>query len=141
MANIDVLTRWFEEVWNKGKRETIKEMVATTCDVTDLDAKNICGPDELTLFYDKMNEALEGIRIEIDSYVECGDKVAAIFTVNATHRKTRKAISSKAATIVTFEDGLITQSANVVDFLTLFTQAGILPEDSLPKGLMTDSVL
>ena len=138
MSNSELVKRWFEEIWNRGNVSAIDELLSEQCSVVGLDSTDVCCRNEMRMFYDKMTSALENIKIEIDQIVESpSDEIAVIFSVTAVHRATQKPVSCRSAAFGTVENGQFKSVLNVVDFLTLFIHAGVLPENAVEKGLMS----
>jgi predicted ester cyclase len=85
-GNIAVIRRWFEEVWNQGREETIGEL---------LDGESVCytddgpirGPDEFReRMYAPLHAAFPGLRVEIEAIVADGDVVVVRWGATGTHR-------------------------------------------------------
>ena len=55
-ANREVAVRWFEEVWNKGRREAIAEMLLPDAIVHD-GAQDGRGPEGFYPFFDRLHSA------------------------------------------------------------------------------------
>ena len=80
--------RWFEEVWNKGRAEAIREMVTEDLVVHGLsDAKGeaIKGVKEFDRFHSQFVNAFPNIQVKVEDLIAEGDKVAARCTVSAKH--------------------------------------------------------
>ena len=61
-AQKNTVVRWFEEVWNQGKREAIDEMFPVECVLHDGRAE-YRGPEEFKRFYDGLQAQLSDIRV------------------------------------------------------------------------------
>ena len=59
--NKQLVLRWFDEVWNQGRRETIFELFPEGSHLYDGAAK-LSGPDEFCRFYD-------GLRADFSDFV------------------------------------------------------------------------
>ena len=131
---------WFEEVWNKGDREAIDRLLAEPCEVTGLTQDPICDRDAMKAFCEQMNGALQDINIAVNTAVESENTVAVMFTVTATHRVTGKSFTQKNTCFAVVENDQIVRADNVVDFLSLFVQTGVLPADTVLQGLSADRI-
>jgi len=70
-----VLRRWFEEVWNQGRMETIDELFPTNAVLwgTGRPDASSTGPAEFKEFYKVFRAACPDIRITIENVVQEGD--------------------------------------------------------------------
>lgn len=76
--------RWFDEVWNKGRREAIGELFASDVVVHD-GSVTTSGPRAFYQFYDRLNAAFSDTHVEVeDSFIE-GDRMCVRWTCTATH--------------------------------------------------------
>ena len=64
--------RWFEEVWNKSRREAIDEMFPEGAVLHD--GQNVYrGPEEFKRFYDVLRAKLSDVRITLLEVIAEGD--------------------------------------------------------------------
>jgi steroid delta-isomerase-like uncharacterized protein len=86
--NVALARRWFEEVWNQRRAETIAELV-TLESVCSSEAGTLRGPDEFrTKVYEPFVAAFPDLRITIEGTVAEGDQVVVRWTAAGTHRGT-----------------------------------------------------
>ena len=133
-ANKQVLRRWFDEVWNKGRAEAIDEMFdenGIAHGLGDDPANPIKGPRNFRPFYDAFRQAFPHMIIDIEDMVAEGDKVAARCSVHAKHEgelmgraATQAAVEFTGMTIVRIADGKIVEAWNNFDFMTMYRQCG-----------------
>jgi predicted ester cyclase len=76
--------RWFEEVWNKGRREAIGEMLAPESIVHEagLDTPGIEG---FYPFFDHLRAAFSEIQVNVDDTFADGDKSCVRWSFTAKH--------------------------------------------------------
>jgi hypothetical protein len=55
-------TRWFEEVWNKGRREVIAEMLAPDAVLHEGGVDSV-GPEGFYPFFDRLRAAFSELRV------------------------------------------------------------------------------
>jgi predicted ester cyclase len=120
----DLIRRWFEEVWNKGREDAIDEMFAAdgvAHGLTEEGDKTMRGPEQFKPFY----------RVE-DTIAE-GDKLAARCTVRGKHQSDSLGFAATGLTtdftgitIVRIERGKIVEAWNNFDFMTMYKQLGAL---------------
>lgn len=80
--------RWFEEVWNKGRKEAIDEMFAEDGIGYGLPSETgepIRGPKDFKPFYRKFREAFPNLKVTVEDTICEGDKIAARCSVKALH--------------------------------------------------------
>src|ERR1700731_642113 len=73
-ANKALAKRWFEEVWNEGKRETIREMLAPEAVIQEGGDASV-GPEGFYPFFDRMQAAFSEMHLTIHDTVTEADKV------------------------------------------------------------------
>lgn len=83
-ANKKLVRRWFDEVWNKGRVSTIEELLAPNAVVHGL-AGDRTGPEEFKKFHAIYRGMFPDMKLAIEDVVAEGDRVAARFSVAATH--------------------------------------------------------
>jgi steroid delta-isomerase-like uncharacterized protein len=135
-VNRDLIRRWYDEVWNKGRTEAIDEMLAPDClahGLADEAGKTLCGPAAFKAFHQKFCGAFPDINVTVEDVVAEGDKVVARCTVRGTHRggslgfaATGKPIEITGVSISRIENGKIVEGWNNFDFMTLFQQVGAI---------------
>jgi steroid delta-isomerase-like uncharacterized protein len=134
--NKQLVRRWFDEVWNKGRAEGIDEMFAENGiahGLSDDPANPITGPGNFRPFHTLFREAFPNIMIVIEDMVAEGDKVAARCSVRAKHEgdfrgkeATQAPVQFTGMTIVRIENGKIAEAWNNFDFMSLHKQVGLL---------------
>ena len=85
--NSALIRRWFEEVWNNGRMETIDEMASP--DVVghgQAQHDTVIGREQFRTFAAEFRRAFPDLKVKIDHVVEQGDKVAARWTATMTHQ-------------------------------------------------------
>jgi steroid delta-isomerase-like uncharacterized protein len=92
------------------------------------------GRDGARLFYQGFLAAFPDAQIVLEDFVSEGDKVAARYTVEGTHRgefmgvpASGKRVSITAITILRFVDGQCVERWNEANFLGLLQQLGAVP--------------
>jgi len=134
--NKQLVRRWFEEVWNKGRTEAIHEMFAEdgiAHGLSDDPAAPLVGPKHFVGFHAKFREAFPDIIVTVDDTVAEGDKVAARCCVRGKHSghslgiaATNSPVEFTGMTIVRIRDGKIVEAWNNFDFMKMYRQIGAL---------------
>ena len=130
--NKELIHRWFEEVWNKGREEAINEMFADegiAHGLGDAPGVTLRGPSGFKGLFQNFRDAFPDIRVIVeDTVAEC-DKVAARCRVQGTHKgaglglaATGNQIEFTGICIVRVSDGKIVEAWNNFDFMSMFQQ-------------------
>jgi steroid delta-isomerase-like uncharacterized protein len=134
--SVEVLHRWFEEVWNKGREEAIDELFAedgVAHGLQDEQGQELRGPTGFKPFFRRFRDAFPDIQIVIEDCIAEGDKATARCTVRAQHTgdglgvaATNNAVEFTGMCIVRVRDGKIAEAWNNFDFMSLNQQIGVL---------------
>jgi steroid delta-isomerase-like uncharacterized protein len=83
--NADLARRWFEEVWNERRSETIYELL-TRESVCRSEAGPLKGPEDfLNYVYKPLISALPDLRVKIEGIISEGEQVAVRWLATGTH--------------------------------------------------------
>ena len=134
--NKELVRRWFEEVWNKGRAEAIEEMFdanGIAHGLSDDPENPIKGPRDFRPLHTVFRDAFPNMMIVVEDMVAEGDKVAARCSVRAKHEgdflgrsATESPVDFTGITIVRIDKGKIVEAWNNFDFMTLHRQVGLL---------------
>ena len=134
MDDAAILRRWFDEVWNQGREQTIDELFATdgvAHGLTDA-TQTHRGPAEFKPFWAQLRGAFPDIRFTIDDVVAERNMVAGRWTVRGTHRgdflgvaATQKQLTLTGMVFVRIEGGKIQEAWNNWDQLALTRELGL----------------
>lgn len=83
-TNKEFAQRWFEEVWNKGRREAICEMLAADAVIQEGERTTI-GPEGFYPFFDQMQAAFSDIHVTVQDAIAEADKVCIRWSVTMRH--------------------------------------------------------
>lgn len=127
-ANKQLATRWFEEVWNKQRREAVSEMLNPDSVVheTTGDAR---GPEGFYPFYDRMQAAFSNIRVTVHEAIAEGDKVCVRWSCTMQHTgpgfgllPTKKQLYTTGMTLIRTANGKLVEGWQNWDMLSLMQQ-------------------
>jgi predicted ester cyclase len=131
-----LIHRWFEEVWNRKRREAIFEMLhpeAIIYGLADNPATPLKGPNAFIPFWEKFIDAFPDIQVSVESTMAEDDKVMARCSVRGHHTghglgiiPTKKAVAFTGICLCHVKDGMLYEGWNSFDFLTLYQQIGII---------------
>jgi steroid delta-isomerase-like uncharacterized protein len=130
MAEIDrnLGKRWFEEVWNKARREAIAEMMAPECVLHD-GADAMRGPEGFYPFFDRIRATFPDLRVTVEDTIVEGDQLCVRWSCTATHTgdglgipPTHKQCRTTGISIVRAKDGMVIEGWQNWDMLGLLQQ-------------------
>jgi len=135
-ANKQLVRRWFEEVWNKGRADAIDEMFhenGIAHGLADDPSQPIKGPQEFKPFHTMFREAFPNMIIVVEDMVAEGDKVATRCSVRGKHEgelmgraATQAPVEFTGIAIIRIDDGKIVEAWNNFDFMRMYKQVGHL---------------
>ena len=129
--NVDLVRRWFKEVWNEGSSKTIYELMApnATGIGQELHGGVIRGPAEFEALWKRLHGAFPNIKITIEDAFGAENKVVARWSAVMTHTgddlgtpATGKQVRITGTTIVRIENGKIVEGWDNWDQLALMEQ-------------------
>ena len=134
--NKELTRRWFEEVWNQRRAQTIDELLAPDAIAHGLEpggADPRPGTAAFRKFWQNFCGAFPDLRIEIEDVIAEGDKTAARFSFRGTHRgdhlgppASSKPIVATGISITRWRNGQIVEGWNEFDAMRLFQQIGAI---------------
>ena len=135
-ANKQLVRRWFDEVWNKGRADAIEEMFdadGVAHGLSDDPLNPIVGPKSFRPFHTMFRDAFPDMKIVIEDMIAEGDKVTARCSVRGKHEghslgfaATQSPVEFTGITIVRIADGKIVEAWNNFDFMRMYRQVGHL---------------
>ena len=132
--NVMVARRWFKEVWNEGKTQTIYDLLASDAiGIGELeDGQPIRGPQEFVPFMERLRGAFPDIQMTIEDAFGAEDRVVVRWSGTMTHRgdhlgmaATGKAVRMTGITILRIRDGKIVEGWDNWDQLAMLKQIGV----------------
>jgi steroid delta-isomerase-like uncharacterized protein len=142
--NIALMKRWFEEVWNHGRMETVRELLdenATGFGQAGHETE-VHGPAEFIPFVQRIRGAFPDIRTTVEDAFGDDQRVAVRWSANMTHTggdlgipPTNRKAHVTGMTMVRIANGKIISGWDNWDQLALMRQIGAVPEshESHPK--------
>jgi predicted ester cyclase len=85
--NVTLVKRWFKEVWNEGRTDTVRELLAPRIlGVGQVeDGSMITTPEEFLVFQARLRAAFSNFEVTIEDAFAAGDKVAARWVSRGIH--------------------------------------------------------
>ena len=120
--------RWFEEVWNKKRRDAIAEMLSPDGVLYDGANKSI-GPDGFYPFFDRIHNTFTDIRATVHDTIAEGDKVCFRWSFEGTHSgdglgmpATNRRVATTGMGIIRVKDSKMIEAWQNWDMLGLLEQ-------------------
>lgn len=136
----EILENWFRRVWNEQDSSAIEEMFPSPSTASGLGEQDLQGPKDFQRFQSALCSLVLDLEITIDRLVEDGTWFAAECTLSGMS-KNREPVSIQGSTFCKIENGKILESSNHWDFMDLWVQNGLLPENCFPQGLSGQKVV
>jgi predicted ester cyclase len=134
-----VVRRWFKEVWDDGREESIDELMAPYGVAYGLPGGPIQGPTAFKPVLRTFKEAFGDLSIEAVRTVAEGDVIAVHCHVTGRHsghalgaEPSGQSVDFWGITIVRVEDGRIVEGWNCFDMLSMYQQIGWVANPPLP---------
>ena len=132
--NEALIRRWFEEVWNQRREETIDELMAEHVNAIGLPPEPLHGPTAFKAFYRPFIAAFPQLTISVEEAYSRGDRVAFRCSVKGTHRSGRTC-EFDGGGFVTVRDGKLAEGHNIWNFHDMLAQVGAVPADAFFNAL------
>src|SRR5579864_9024225 len=127
-VNKQLAERWFEEVWNQGRREVIREMLAPDALIQE-SGEAVRGPEGFYPFFDRMQTAFSDIYVTIHDAIAEADKVCLRWSCTMRHigggfgvAPTGKSLETTGISIVRIANGKLVAGWQNWDMLGLMQQ-------------------
>ncbi|HWE95061.1 MAG TPA: ester cyclase [Tepidisphaeraceae bacterium] len=134
--NKQLTRRWFEEVWNQKRSQSIDELITPNAIVHGVSAGGSepkTGSAAFRPFWEQFCGAFPDARITIEDLIAEGDKVASRIVFTGTHQgnhlgseATGKTITVSGIVLTRWENGRIAEAWNEFDALKVFLTTGVV---------------
>jgi steroid delta-isomerase-like uncharacterized protein len=132
--NIQLMRRWFQEVWNEGRVQTVYDVLSPDGVATGQRGgdKEIRGPEEFVKFMREIRGAFPDIQVKVEDVFGVGDKVVLRWSAIMTHTgdglgvpPSGQTVRTRGITIARFVDGKVVESWDNWDQLGMLEQIGV----------------
>src|SRR5262249_13544269 len=131
--NVALVKRWFKEVWNEGRTDTVRELLAPRILGAGQveDGSMITTPEEFLVFQARLRGAFSNFEVTIEDAFAVGDKVAARWVSRGIHTgdhlgvpATGKEVVVTGISMATIRDGKIVEARDNWDRLKMMMEIG-----------------
>jgi predicted SnoaL-like aldol condensation-catalyzing enzyme len=102
--NKQLVIRWFDEVWNQGRRETILELLGESSILHD-GPHQYRGPEEFARFHDALRSQFSKFKITPIVSLAEGDHACVHWSCSMVHTATQKPLQLTGTSVVRVENG------------------------------------
>ncbi len=134
-----LLETWFQRVWTEQDPDAVHDMFAGG-QVRGLGENTAFSSEDFIAFQSAFCNLVTDIHISIDKCLDDGTWISALCTLRATSRRDGQAVVMTGCTWCRYESGVIQEAYNHFDFMGLFAQLGLLPQDSFEQGLAGQTI-
>jgi steroid delta-isomerase-like uncharacterized protein len=124
----DLGRRWFDEVWNRQRREAIAEILAPDGVIHDGGVDTV-GADGFYPFFDRLNATFSDLHVNVEDSIAEGDRVCVRWSCTAKHTgdglglaPTGKTIHITGISILRVEGGKLIEGWQNWDMLGMLEQ-------------------
>lgn len=135
-TGVETLKNWFQRVWKEADADAVMELMAERAAVRGLEEEELSGAEEFRLFQQMLVAQFSDIEVTIVRGIEQGEWVAALLRITAVHRASGTPLSGRGHIMCRFVDGKLVEGHNLVDFVQIFEQLGLLPERTMDQLLL-----
>lgn len=138
--NVQLMRRWFQEVWNEGRIQTVYELLSPESVATGqrgADAE-IRGPQEFEKFVREIRGAFPDIKVTVEDVFGTDDKVVLRWSAVMTHTgdalgvpASNRTVRSRGITIARIEHGKIVEGWDNWDQLGMLEQIGVYQQPAI----------
>lgn len=143
-TNVELIRRWFREVWNEGRTQTIYSLMAPDgVGMGELeDGTPLRGPAEFAAFAERIRGAFPDINIVVEDAFGAGDMVVARWSGTMTHSgdhlgvpATGKKVRMTGMSMARIKNNQIVEGWDNWDQLGMLKRIGVYaPQRSLLKS-------
>lgn len=153
--NETIIRRWFDEVWNDRRTETIDELLHEECvayGLTDGLGQDVNNKEKFMSHFHAFSAAFPDVNVTVDETLADGDRVIARCTVRATHTgeglgfpPTGRPVKISGMLLTKIKDGQIAEVWNEFNFMDMYQQLGVIgtnaPAESKDSAAANEAVM
>jgi hypothetical protein len=139
--NREVMETWFRRVWTEEDSTAIDELFIPDGEARGLGANFLIGPQGFKQFHSALCGLLADFVITIDKSLEVEEWISAVCTLRAKSQKSGIPIEITGSVMVRIADGKLTEAYNHWDFLSMFSQLGLLPTETFERALGGEKII
>lgn len=130
-----LMARWLDEVWLGESEEAVARLMHPQASIYGLEEVDISGPQEFAAFFRLIIHQFSDFRYAVLREVCEGDWISGLYRLDCRRRSNGRKASVRCSFTARFENGLLVEGYNLIDYITLFEQVGLLPPRTLDTCL------
>lgn len=131
MTKQEMLEAFIQRVWIEGDAEAAVGLFDAQGAVKGVVSDMTVGATDFTTVVEAFLGLVEEPRFRIERAVEQGDWLSALVTVEARAPSDQRPIVVTGQIMLRYADGQVAEAYNHFDYVALFQQLGMLPDDAL----------
>lgn len=131
MTHVEFVQHWFEHLWCRHECDVIDNMMSAEVKMHGLAANQPIGREEFRAIHTHFCAQFPDVQIQVVKAIEQDDCVSIFAEVTGTHAKSGEPIWAFGSGLARIEDGLIVETWEAWDFLSILVQLGEVPEEKL----------
>ncbi|ARE39179.1 hypothetical protein RGUI_1038 [Rhodovulum sp. P5] len=135
MGRIRQLEAWYRRVYIDGDMDAVGDLFTENMQEQGLMPGMQVNPAELQVFATALVHLVEDPSIRIVKAIESDDWLCALIETGGTRPDDGRPVRAMGQLMARFEGDRIAEAYNSFDFIHLFEQLGLLPEDSVAIGM------
>lgn len=141
LSNIDLLHRWYEEIWNKGNYAVIAELMAPDVQFGGPVSSLVQRRDDYAEVIQTFKALMPDMHVEITHALEQGDMACVRVVVNRKQNSIHSDIAITGQLMVRVENQRFVEFMSDFNYFQMYAQLGQLPEDAMAICLTGDRLV
>jgi hypothetical protein len=135
MSKAELLERWYTRVYIDGDIDAVDDLFTETVQARGLLDDMQVGREDIHVFAMALVNLVDAPKLRLVKTVESGDWVAALIEAEGKRVRDGAPLRVMGQLMARFEGDRVSEAYNSFDFMALFQQLGLLPEDALVLGM------
>ena len=135
MSKAELLERWYTRVYIDGDIDAVDDLFTETVQARGLLDDMQVGREDIRVFAMALVNLVDAPKLRLVKTVESGDWVAALIEAEGKRVRDGAPLRVMGQLMARFEGDRVSEAYNSFDFMALFQQLGLLPEDALVLGM------
>ena len=141
-----IIETWFRRLWAERDESVIDELYKPDTDVGDgaygLEQEKALSAEEFKMFYRKLGALISNVNVTVDRHFDVGDTLIIECSLTFQNAKSDDdtIYTVKGCGVCKIKDGVLKSANNYWDFMTMFENLGLFPQNSFMNALDGNAV-
>lgn len=131
MTGVELLREWYDRVWVKADLDAVDEMLDKDAMAQGLMPDLAAQIEDFKIIVPAILRMVRDVSFDIDQSMESGDKAWAQVIFRGKNADDMAPITITGQVMIRSANGKIIEAYNSFDFVGLFEQLGLLPQDTI----------